>query len=151
MTKELKDQLKEIFKTYDDKGEGSLDLATAVKAIRSVGESLNSEELGEYLKDKGASTDKQGNPTLSLEHFNDLVCGSIYGDNSQKQQELQNAFQVFDMEKKGVIKASEMRYVMTNLGERFSIEEVEELINEAHVDSGGNINYNNFISMMTRK
>lgn len=39
---------------------------------------------------------------------------------------------------------------MTNLGEKLTEEEVEEMIREADVDGDGQVNYEEFVSMMVR-
>merc|ERR1712129_191574 len=47
--------------------------------------------------------------------------------------------------------AAELRHVMTNLGERLSDEEVDEMIREADIDGDGQVNYEEFVSMMMSK
>lgn len=42
----------------------------------------------------------------------------------------------------------QLRHVMTNLGEKLSQEEVEEMIREADTDGDGQVNYEEFVSMM---
>jgi len=54
----------------------------------------------------------------------------------------------FDKDGNGRISASELRHVMTNLGEKLSQEEVEEMIREADTDGDGQVNYEEFVSMM---
>jgi calmodulin len=49
---------------------------------------------------------------------------------------------VFDKDKDGYISAAELRYVMTNLGEKLTDEEVQEMIKEADLDGDGLVNYN---------
>ena len=46
------------------------------------------------------------------------------------------------------IVTSELKHVMTNLGEKLSEEEVNEMINEADTDGDGQINYEEFVKMM---
>ncbi|KAJ0859629.1 putative EF-hand domain, calmodulin [Helianthus annuus] len=48
----------------------------------------------------------------------------------------------------GLISASELRHVMTNLGEKLTDEEVDETIREADVDGDGQINYEEFVKVM---
>jgi calmodulin len=48
---------------------------------------------------------------------------------------------VFDKDGNGFISAIELRHVMTNLGEKLTDEEVDEMIREADVDGDGQINY----------
>lgn len=43
---------------------------------------------------------------------------------------------------------AQLRHVMTNLGEKLSEQEVEEMIREADVDNDGQVNYDEFVNMM---
>ena len=66
-------------------------------------------------------------------------------------EELIEAFKVFDKDGNGFISAAELRHVMTNLGEKLSDDEVDEMIKEADVDGDGQINYAEFVKMMVAK
>lgn len=48
---------------------------------------------------------------------------------------------VFDKNNDGLISSTELRHVMTNLGERLSEEEVDDMIKEADSDGDGMVNY----------
>ena len=54
---------------------------------------------------------------------------------------LREAFRKFDRDGNGCITADELREVMTNLGERLSEGEIDEMIREADCDGDGQINY----------
>jgi EF-hand domain pair len=45
----------------------------------------------------------------------------------------------------------QLRHVMTNLGEKLTDEEVDEMIREADVDGDGQVNYEEFVRMMVAK
>jgi hypothetical protein len=49
-------------------------------------------------------------------------------------EEIKEAFKVFDKDGNGFISAAELRHIMTNLGEKLTDEEVDEMIREADVD-----------------
>ena len=61
--------------------------------------------------------------------------------NIDPEREMQDAFRVFDKDGNGFITASELRYVMTNLGEKLSDEEVDEMIKTADMDGDNRVNY----------
>ena len=44
-----------------------------------------------------------------------------------------------------------MRNVMMNLGEKLTDEEIDLIIREADIDGNGQINYEEFVTMMTTK
>ena len=41
----------------------------------------------------------------------------------------------------GLISAAELKHVLTNLGEKLTDEEVDEMIREADIDGDGQVNY----------
>lgn len=67
---------------------------------------------------------------------------------TDSQEEIQEAFKVFDKDGNGYISAAELRHVMTSLGEKLTEEEVDEMIREADIDQDGQINYEEFVKMM---
>lgn len=60
---------------------------------------------------------------------------------SDSDEEIREAFRVFDKDGNGFISAAELRHVMTNLGEKLTDEEVDEMIREADIDGDGQVNY----------
>ena len=68
-----------------------------------------------------------------------------------EEDELREALRVFDQDQNGFISAAELRHVMTNLGEKLTDEEVDEMIREADVDGDGQINYEEFVKVMMAK
>merc|ERR1712027_39990 len=58
---------------------------------------------------------------------------------------------VLDKDGNGFISAAELRHVMTNLGEKLTDEEVDEMIRESDIDGDGQVNYEEFVTMMTSK
>ena len=70
---------------------------------------------------------------------------------TDSEEEIKEAFKVFDKDGNGFISAAELRHVMTNLGEKLTDEEVDEMIREADIDGDGQINYEEFVKMMMSK
>ena len=68
---------------------------------------------------------------------------------TDSEEELREAFRVFDKDGNGFISAAELRHVMTNLGEKLTDEEVDEMIREADLDGDGMVNYEGTACSMT--
>ena len=64
------------------------------------------------------------------------------------EEEMLEAFKVFDSDGNGMISSDELRQIMANLGEKLTEEEVEEMVKEADIDGDGQINYEEFVRMM---
>jgi calmodulin len=60
-------------------------------------------------------------------------------------EEIREAFKVFDKNGDGFIESSELRQVMQSLGEKLTEEEVEDMIREADADGDGRVNYQEFV------
>jgi calmodulin len=58
-----------------------------------------------------------------------------------EEEELREAFKVFDKDGSGSISKAELKIVMENLGEKLSPEEIEEMMQEADKDGNGEIDY----------
>jgi calmodulin len=61
------------------------------------------------------------------------------------EEEIREAFRVFDKDGNGFISSAELRHVMTNLGEKLTDAEVDEMIHEADIDGDGSVNYEGLI------
>ena len=93
--------------------------------------------------------DVDGNGTIDFPEFLSLMARKM--KDTDTEEELIDAFKVFDRDGNGLISAAELRHVMTNLGEKLSDEEVDEMIKEADIDCDGHINYEEFVRMMMAK
>lgn len=49
---------------------------------------------------------------------------------------------MFDKNNDGLISSSELRHVMTNLGEKLTQQEADDMLKEADMDGDGMVNYN---------
>ena len=61
--------------------------------------------------------------------------------NGDTNEEIQEAFRVFDRDGDGFISAAELKHVMNNLGEKLTDEEVDQMIIDADRDGDGKIDF----------
>ena len=80
-----------------------------------------------------------GNGTIDFQEFLSMMERKLKDTDSEE--EIREAFRVFDKDGNGFISAAELRHVMTNLGEKLTEEEVDEMIREADLDGDGQVNY----------
>lgn len=59
----------------------------------------------------------------------------------ESEEELREAFRLFDTDGSGSINAQELRKVMLNLGEKLTKEDLDEMIKEADMDGDGTVDY----------
>ena len=57
------------------------------------------------------------------------------------EEEIKDAFKVFDKDGNGLISAQELRQLMSSLGEKLTDEELDEMMREADLNGDGQIDY----------
>ncbi|XP_056165993.1 calmodulin-7-like isoform X3 [Syzygium oleosum] len=135
-------EFKEAFSLFDKDGDGCITTKELGTVMRSLGQNPTEAELQDMINE----VDADGNGTIDFPEFLNLMARKMKDTDSEE--ELKEAFRVFDKDQNGFISAAELRHVMTNLGEKLTDEEVDEMIREADVDGDGQINYEEFVRVM---
>ncbi|KAF8347538.1 calmodulin [Amanita rubescens] len=146
MSDQLSEEFKEAFSLFDKDGDGTITSKELGIVMRSLGQNPTEAELQDMINE----VDADGNGTIDFPEFLTMMARKMRDTDSEE--EIKEAFKVFDKDGNGYISAAELRHVMTNLGEKLSDTEVDEMIREADVDGDGQINYEGAsISMMLSK
>lgn len=66
----------------------------------------------------------------------------------ESEDEIEEAFRVFDPSGSGVISASDLRHIMTNLGEKLSEEEANDMVAFADSYEKGEVHYRDLIKIL---
>ena len=135
-------EYKEAFNIFDKDGDGAISAKEIGTVMRVLGHNPTEAELQEIVK----SLDQNQNGSVDFPEFMSIMANKRNEGNTEE--ELLNAFKIFDKDGNGFISASELRNVMTSLGEKLTEEEIEDLIKEADIDSDGLISYHEFVKMM---
>ena len=83
---------------------------------------------------------RAGSGTVDFPEFLNMMAKKIQNTDSVED-EIKEAFRVFDKDGHGHISADEFRFVMRNIGSQMTEEEIEEMIAEADHDHDGLISY----------
>ncbi|NP_001127790.1 calmodulin-like [Nasonia vitripennis] len=141
-------EFREAFRLFDKDGDGSITKEELGRVMRSLGQFARAEELRTMLEE----IDIDGDGNVSFEEFVEIVSNmggsassSSPTDQDQEEQELRDAFRVFDKRNRGYITASDLRAVLQCLGEDLSEEEIEDMIKEVDVDGDGRIDFYEFV------
>ncbi|CAG8568768.1 17668_t:CDS:2, partial [Racocetra fulgida] len=138
-------ELKEAFGLFDKDGDGSVTIKELGDVMRSLGHNPNETELRDMINE----VDLDNNGTIDFNEFLNMMARKV--KDSDAEEEIKEAFKVFDKDGNGLISAAELKTVMSSIGEKLTDEEIDEMIHEADVDGDGQINYEEFVKMMKTK
>ena len=138
----LTKDVKECFASFDRDKDGKISTKELGAVLRSLGLSPTAAELKTYA----AEVDKGNKGTIELKDVQAIVAKKIKDKLAEDQ--LKKAFKVFDKEGNGFVDADELRHALTSLGEKFTQEEVDEMVKEIKVDADGQFNYDELVSQL---
>lgn len=133
---------------FDKDGDGTIDSDELASVMQVLGMNPTKEELGIILD----SVDTDRNGVIDLDEFIDVMRGHLHHGPSDgaptAEDELREAFAVFDKDGNGFISPEELKSALLNLGEKLEDQEVMAMIKAADRDGNGQIDYEEFIAMM---
>ena len=126
---------KEMFVLFDKEDNNYLTLDELKKYLQAVGVLITNKELYKMLEEFDPEKKRQFTFDKIWTNFKD--CKVISNE------DIVDAFKAFD--KNGKISQEELKYVMTNLGDKIKEEDADKLLSNFQVDSEGNLDYKEFL------
>lgn len=143
LTEEQKSEIKEAFELFDTDKDKEIDYHELKVAMRALGFEVKKVDVLKILKDY----DREGNGKITFEDFNEVVTDRML--ERDPKEEIMKAFKLFDDDDSGRISLRNLRRVARELGENISDEELRSMIDEFDTDGDGEINQEEFLSIMT--
>ena len=131
-----------VFKLIDQDNSGSISNAELGFLMKSIGQNPTPAELQDMINE----ADTNHNGAIELNEFVELMAKKI--NETNKEDEMMEAFSIFDRNGDGYILEGELKLVMNYLGEQLSDEEMRKMISEADIDGDGKVNYTDFKKFM---
>jgi len=147
LSKEQIAHFKETFSLYDKDEVGMISTKHLGIVMRTLG--LNPTEAELQALEGEVEHDADGNGLVDFKLFLVMMARKIKESSANVQEDIVDAFRVFDKDANGFMSAAELRHVMMNLGDqKLTEEDVAEMIREADMDGDGQINYEDFVARM---
>lgn len=134
---------KDIFSRFDKDGDGTLATKYVGTIMRSLGQSPTEEELHYII----CKVDEDRSGYMDFSEFVGMMANHMK-DEMDTKEDICKAFKVFDEKGTGTIPIAELRYVLTNMGEALTEEEVDEMIKQADINKDGKVHYVEFVEKM---
>jgi Ca2+-binding EF-hand superfamily protein len=137
----LRKQWIEGFRLFESKPKDFIPSKDLGMLLRTQLKNPSELQVAQYLKE----IDPDNNGFVSLEAYLKLMANPEVPD-PETQSAVLEAFEVFDPDQKGTMSATELRNVLTNIGDKdLTDEEISELIRTFADNDNGTASYANFI------
>jgi len=135
-------EYKEAFDMFDKDGSGTIDVGEIVKIMKNFGYPIKKSEAQRMISE----IDDNGDGELDFEEFVTLMEKQTnYVDQTEEELVLA-AFKSFDKDHDGRITNHEFKYLLTQMGDKFTDEELNLLFQESDLDINGTLDYQDFIN-----
>jgi len=139
----------EAFTVFDKNQDGTITTKELSTVMRSLGQNPTDAEVQDMINE----VDVDGSGAIEFPEFCDhmklrQVMMVKKMQESDTENEIREAYRVFDKERTGGIAVSEMRLILSNLPEKLSDEEIDEMLRTADKDGNGYFTYDEFRIMI---
>ncbi|KAK8899834.1 hypothetical protein M9Y10_002156 [Tritrichomonas musculus] len=145
LTAEQIQEFRQAFDIIDRNGDGAITTDDLAAVMRAIGQSPTANELTDMIRE----VDADGNDTIDFTEF--LALMSRQMRQSDIDDELREAFRVFDRDNDGYILPQDLRTLLISLGLDSSVEVIRRMINEADRNRDGKIDFNEFRALALGK
>lgn len=136
---------KEAFSLFDKDGDSKIKTSELGLLIRSLNQNPTEAEIQKYIKE----IDPNDTEMFNFPDFVALM--SRIMQNVDAEEELIEAFKVFDKSNLGTINPQALKHIVCHMGEKFTEEEADDMIKRAVLDAEGNIVYEEFAKLLISK
>ncbi|XP_037927631.1 calmodulin-A-like [Teleopsis dalmanni] len=143
ITTEQLDEIKEAFNLFDINGDGAISTAELGIVMRSLGENPTEAEVQDLINE----IDVDGSGDIGFTEFLNLMSRKFL----DHEEEVREAFKVFDKDGDGFIEFDEMKLVLENMGFNLNEHEFDDLIHGVDIDLDGKIDFEEFDVLMSAK
>ena len=143
LTEEQKQEIKEAFDLFDSESTGRIDAKELKVAMRALGFEPKKGELQNIL-----ASYKISDEGISFEEFMEIMTQKML--ERDPLEEMKKAFHLICEEGHNKITLKSLQKVAQELGENMTIEELQEMIDEADRDGDGEIGEEDFIKIMKK-
>ena len=144
LTQELIDKCKYYFDLLDKTNSGKLTTKEMSTVFKSIGISITEQELKELLCETGSKP--EGPYEIAFPDFVTLLTRKMKDYDTET--ELKELFENLDKEGKGYLNVEDLKELRETVGEKYTTEELAEMLAEADIDHDGVLRYEDFTKMM---
>ncbi|KAJ8321854.1 hypothetical protein KUTeg_000325, partial [Tegillarca granosa] len=128
--------IQKAFAFFDKDENGKISATEIGIVMKSLGQNPSEKELNDIVRE----VDKNGDGEIDFDEFFNMMLRK-YQQKESGDEVIRRAFKVFDRDGDGQITMSELKSVLSHIGEKITDKDCEKLMKEADINGDGVINY----------
>jgi len=140
------EQFRKYFNMFDKEKKGYIHTSQVGQILRTMGQAFEERDLKQLIKE----FDSDGSGEIEFEEFCALISRFVLEEDSGAlEDELREAFRLYDKQGNGYINVSDLRDILRALDEKITEDELDEMIAEIDTDGSGTVDFDEFMEMMS--
>jgi len=140
------EQFRKYFNMFDKEKKGFIHTSQVGQILRTMGQAFEERDLKQLIKE----FDSDGSGEIEFEEFCALIARFVIEEDSGAlEEELREAFRLYDKQGNGYINVSDLRDILRALDEKITEDELDEMIAEIDTDGSGTVDFDEFMEMMS--
>lgn len=123
---------------------GTIEAHELSHVMTELGEKLTEDEIEDMIR----AVDLNGDGVIDFEEFIALMRLRMGDNNRDPEEDLRDAFNMFDTDKSGSIDREEVKQLMKKLAQDLTAEELDAIMGEVDTDGDGEISFEEFRALM---
>lgn len=133
---------KDGFKAFDKKNEDRIKVGDIEAVLKKLGHNIKPD----WLEKIESTIDTEGTGYIDFEEFCKIVRKKVQDDEDER--ELREMFRILDKEKRGEVNTNELRWILKNLGDDLTENDIDDMIADVDTDGSGWVDYDEFYKLM---
>jgi len=132
----------EAFDHFDRRNQGQIKTGEITDAMKKLGHNIKPS----FIEKMSDQIDEDGTGYIDFNEFQKIIMQKKQDDEDEK--ELREAFRVLDTEKRGEINVDKLRWILKNLGDDLTEDEIDDMIADTDTDASGYVDFDEFSKLM---
>ncbi|XP_030760711.1 troponin C-like [Sitophilus oryzae] len=137
--------LRKAFQMFDTTKSGFIETTKIATILNTMGQLFDEGELSNLIK----KNDPQHTGKVNFDDFAEIASHFLEEDEQETQQELKEAFRLYDREGNGYITTGTLKEILAALDDNLTSRDLDGIIAEIDTDGSGTVDFDEFMEMMT--
>ncbi|KAF4520486.1 troponin C [Ephemera danica] len=138
--------LRKAFQMFDTTKSGFIETIKITTILNTIGQAYDDADLNALIEEN----DPEGTGKVNLDGFVHIASHFLEEEDAEAmQEELKEAFRLYDREGNGYITTATLREILAALDDKLNNEDLDGIIAEIDTDGSGTVDFDEFMEMMT--